>query len=115
LIITLNPSLDLILVEIIDAIEPNKREPTIDANTMIGIVVKLNSEFSKKTQRILQQHNPLVFARINQIMSFFRPSPVNKGGLDHISLHRKCLNCENWMYGFFVASSRGKWICAMCR
>ena len=38
LIITLNPSLDFILVEIIDAIDPNKREPVTDAKIMIGKV-----------------------------------------------------------------------------
>ena len=43
LIITLNPSLDLNLVDIIDAIDPNKSEPTIEAKTIIGIVNTLNS------------------------------------------------------------------------
>ena len=43
LIITLNPSLDRNLVEIIDAIEPNKIEPVIAAKIMIGIVVIENS------------------------------------------------------------------------
>ena len=46
---TLNPSLDLSLVEIIDAIDPNKSEPTIEAKMIIGIVNTLNSAESKKT------------------------------------------------------------------
>ena len=41
--ITLNPSLDFNLVEIIDAIEPKRIEPVTDANTMRGIVNTLNS------------------------------------------------------------------------
>jgi hypothetical protein len=39
---TLNPSLDLSLVDMMDAIEPNKIEPTIEANIKNGIVSKLN-------------------------------------------------------------------------
>ena len=49
MIITLNPSLDFILVEIIDAIDPNKREPVTEAKTMIGIVSKENPLDSEKT------------------------------------------------------------------
>ena len=49
MIITLNPSLDRILVEIIEAIEPNKIEPVIAAKTIIGIVNRENSTDSKNT------------------------------------------------------------------
>ena len=41
LIMTLNPSLDRNLVDIIDAIEPKRIEPTIDAKIRNGIVSKL--------------------------------------------------------------------------
>ena len=36
---TLNPSLDLNLVDIIEAIEPNNKDPVIDAKMIIGIVI----------------------------------------------------------------------------
>jgi predicted nucleotidyltransferase len=42
LIITLNPSLERSLVDMIDAIDPNKIEPTIEAKIRNGIVSKLN-------------------------------------------------------------------------
>ena len=47
--VTLNPSLDLNLVEIIDAIEPNKTDPVMAAKIISGIVIKLNSIDLKKT------------------------------------------------------------------
>ena len=43
LIITLNPSLERNLVDIIDAIEPNKIAPTTDATISNGIVTIENS------------------------------------------------------------------------
>ena len=46
---TLNPSLDLNLVDIIDAIEPKRIEPTTEAKTKSGIVKRLNSTDSKKS------------------------------------------------------------------
>ena len=46
---TLKPSLERNLVEIIEAIEPNKIAPAIELNTIRGIVTKLNSTDSKKT------------------------------------------------------------------
>jgi hypothetical protein len=49
LIITLNPSLERNLVEIIDAIEPNKIEPMIAAKIIIGMVIIVNSTDSKNT------------------------------------------------------------------
>jgi len=45
----LNPSLDFSLVDMIDAIEPNRIEPTTEAKTNSGIVRKLNSIDSKKS------------------------------------------------------------------
>lgn len=43
LIITLNPSLDRNLVEIIEANEPNNTDPVIAPKIMIGIVTNENS------------------------------------------------------------------------
>ena len=43
LIITLKPSLERNLAEMIEAIEPNNIAPTIELKTMSGIVTKLNS------------------------------------------------------------------------
>ncbi len=43
LIITLNPSLERNLVEIIDANEPNNTDPVIAPKIMIGIVTSENS------------------------------------------------------------------------
>ena len=49
LIITLNPSLERNLVEIIDAIDPNKIAPTTEANINKGIVIIEKSTDSKNT------------------------------------------------------------------
>ena len=46
---TLKPSLERNLVEIIDAMEPNKIEPTIEAKTRNGIVNKLNCTVLKNS------------------------------------------------------------------
>ena len=50
LIMTLKPSLERNLVEIIEAIEPNKIAPAIELNTISGIVTKLNLPVPKKTE-----------------------------------------------------------------
>jgi len=47
--ITLNPSLERNLVEIIDAIDPNKIAPTTDANISKGMVTIEKSTDSKNT------------------------------------------------------------------
>ena len=47
--ITLNPSLERNLVEIIEAIEPNKIAPAIEVKTISGFVIKLNYTDSKNT------------------------------------------------------------------
>jgi hypothetical protein len=47
LVVTLNPSLEEIFVEIMDAIEPNNIAPNIDAKTIIGTVIRLNSAKSE--------------------------------------------------------------------
>ncbi len=49
LIITLNPSLERNLAEIIEAIEPNNIAPTIELKTISGIVTRLNSTDWKNT------------------------------------------------------------------
>ena len=49
LIITLNPSLERSLVEIIDAIDPNKIAPTTYAKISKGIVTTEKSTDSKNT------------------------------------------------------------------
>ena len=46
---TLKPSLERNLVEIIEAIEPNKIAPAIELKIINGIVTRLNSTDSKKT------------------------------------------------------------------
>ena len=58
LMITLNPSLDFSRVEIIDAIEPNRMEPVIDAKIRNGIVSALNCTDVKK------RGNPIAVIRI---------------------------------------------------
>ena len=47
--ITLNPSLERNLVEMIEAIEPKRIAPAIAVKIMSGIVTKLNSTDSKNT------------------------------------------------------------------
>ena len=49
LMMTLNPSLERSLVDIIDASDPNSTDPATAPNTMIGMVTSEISASSKKT------------------------------------------------------------------